>query len=289
MSNKLILGTVQFGIPYGINNQLGQTPLEEVHEILDFAYEHGIVFLDTAAAYGISEKIIGDYLSNNPDRNFKIITKFDLKKHGNLRESFLSSLQNLKQEHIDTIMYHSFNDYKNSAPQLIKFEKEFKDRKYSNFGVSVYSNRELEEVIDLGFFDIVQLPFNLLDNEYQRGDLLKKVKKKGIEIHTRSVFLQGLFFMDIEKIPVSLSELLPSLKVIHEICQTENMDIAELSLMYPLSKKYIDAVLLGVDSVNHLRKNINSLGHNLATDLQSRIDDIKIENPNLLNPSLWKI
>jgi aryl-alcohol dehydrogenase-like predicted oxidoreductase len=289
MSNKLILGTVQFGIPYGINNQLGQTPLEEVHEILDFAFEHGIVFLDTAAAYGISEKIIGDYLSNNPAKNFRIITKFDLKKHGNLRESFLSSLQNLRQEHIDTIMYHSFSDYKNSASQQIEFEKEFKGRKYTNFGVSVYSNIELEEVIDLGFFDIVQLPFNLLDNEYQRGDLLKEAKKKGIEIHTRSVFLQGLFFMNLDKIPVSLRELVPSLKAIHEICHTEKMDIAELSLMYPLSKKYIDAVLLGVDSVNHLRKNINSLGHNLATDLQSRIDDIKIENPNLLNPSLWKI
>nr|HAD51507.1 aldo/keto reductase [Algoriphagus sp.] len=207
MSNKIILGTVQFGLDYGINNTSGKMSKEEVFKILDLAYASNLTVLDTAAAYGNSEERIGDYLSINKEKNFRIITKFNLKQNLTPIHSLEKSLHNLKIDQVDAVMFHSFEDFKSTKKEEINSLLELKGKKYKKLGISLYTNAQMKEIAEKEIFDLVQVPFNVLDNEQQRGEILKELKSKNLEIHTRSVFLQGLFFMKKDRIPLKLNPL----------------------------------------------------------------------------------
>ena len=162
------------------------------------------------------------------------------------------------------------------------------NKKIKNIGVSVYTNNEIEKVISNDDIDVIQLPFNLLDNTNLRGDILMKAKSKGKIIHTRSVLLQGLFFKD----PNSTNEIVQKLKkelaVISEISRNESTSISALALSYCLLQKTIHNVLIGVDSLTQLKDNIKSINYKITPQTIERINTIKIKNLDLLNPSLWK-
>ena len=190
---NIILGTVQFGLNYGINNTRGKISIQEVHRILDFAYYKGITTLDTASGYGDSEEIIGDYLVSNPDKKFELITKVNSSKIS-LEKQLHESLQKLKVDKVEVLMLHSFELYEKFKSQLPLFCQKNKGKFFNELGVSVYTNEELGVISLDPIIDRIQTPFNLLDNELKRGDTYTEIKSKGKVIDTRSVFLQGLFF-----------------------------------------------------------------------------------------------
>ena len=188
-------------------------------------------------------------------------------------------------------MFHSFSDYK-------KYYHFFKDELLElklkgiikKIGVSVYTNEELINVIKNKNISLIQLPFNLLDNHSLRSEPILIAKKKGVEIHSRSAFLQGLFFKPLETITGNLTGLKTDLKKINIQTKNKNIDIATLALNYPIQKDYINKVLIGVDSLAQLKQNINCL--NTSSNLNSLFSDmdtITIKNKELLNPSLWKM
>ena len=201
MNSKLILGTVQFGLHYGVNNTAGKPSKENIKSILDSAYNSGIQLLDTAEAYGDSQNTIGEY-HNNSTNKFNVITKFSSNTEGfslNIIERVYNNLKILDIDKLYCYMFHSFDDFNK---YFEKYRKELlilkRDGIINNIGVSLYSNDELERVLKFNEITLVQLPFNLLDNNNKRGNIIKKAKAKGIEIHTRSTFLQGLFFFEYE-------------------------------------------------------------------------------------------
>ena len=116
MQSKLILGTVQFGIPYGINNAAGQVTKEKSFAILDHAYANGITYLDTAAGYGESEAVIGEYLAKYPEKDFNIITKFS--GNANCEVSLLDSLKKFATDKIYSVLFHSFQHYQNAKNEM---------------------------------------------------------------------------------------------------------------------------------------------------------------------------
>jgi aryl-alcohol dehydrogenase-like predicted oxidoreductase len=136
--------------------------------------------------------------------------------------------------------------------------------------------------------DIIQLPFNLFDNSNLRGEILKNAKSKGKTIHTRSALLQGLFFKDVTSSNHTVKSLQTELLQLSRISKNNNMPIAQLALNYCLQQSTIDNVLIGVDSKQQLINNINALQHKIEYDIIEEINTIKVENTNLLNPSLWK-
>lgn len=286
---KLILGTVQFGIPYGINNLMGQPSQQEVFSILNKAYEHGIRTLDTASAYGNSEQLIGKFLQNNPNMDFKIITKIKTDDSIDFEKSLKASLTNLKIDSVDTILFHSFSDFKKNINYLSNSINKHKGKLFKKIGVSIYSNNEIIELIDNDLIEVVQAPFNLLDNETQKGQLFKELHNKGKIVHTRSSFLQGLFFMKNEIIPKGLNSLIPYLDELKKLSKQYNISIQELSLSYVLNKKYIDGVLFGVDNLNQFNQNIANINPQLPEALINAIDEINVKDNLLLNPSKWKI
>ena len=155
------------------------------------------------------------------------------------------------------------------------------------FGVSVYSNEELEKVLEFKEIDLIQLPFNILDNNNLRGKIIQKAKNNGVEVHTRSTFLQGLFFKDTNELKNSLKPLKKSLNFMKDISKNNNVAIQNLALGYVYSQKNIDNVLIGVDTLEQLEININSIEKKISNLEIKEIEKIKIEDINLLNPSNW--
>lgn len=285
---KIILGTVQFGLNYGINNSSGQVAQKEVFQILNTAYYNGIHILDTADAYGDATSIIGAYHDLN-EHQFDIVTKFKT-GYSNLKDlngQINKSLEQLKVNSLFGYLYHSYADFK-EHPKTLRELLQLKTKgKIKHLGVSLYTNEELEEVLSFEEIELIQLPYNLLDNESKRGEIIALAKEKGKIIHTRSVFLQGLFFKDINSIPEKLAPLRTHLSHIKSIADHKKEKIASLSLNYALSNQNIDGVLIGVDSLAQLEQNIYEAQKGLSQAKQKALNNIQVADDSLLNPSNW--
>ena len=288
--NKIILGTVQFGLKYGINNTSLKPNFNEIEKILNFAYSNGICMLDTAETYGTAQMEIGKY-HKKTNNKFKVITKYSSKKSNldqNIEKRVVHNIKELDVPSLYSYMFHSFSDFinyysKNVDELVICKEKGLIEK----IGVSIYTNKEFEIILDEHNIDLIQLPFNLLDNVNKRNNLIEKAKSKGIEVHARSVFLQGLFFMNINHIPHKLFPLKTNLMQLQEIANAYKVDINTIALNYVMKQQNIDKVLIGVDNLNQLDKNLNSIDTTLNDEIYESINKIDIEAEYLLNPSNW--
>lgn len=289
-NNKIILGTVQFGLDYGINNKVGKPTCDTIKKILDLAYEKNIRFLDTAEAYGDSQEQIGNYHLNSLNA-FNVITKFSTSRKdlpNNISERIKSNLNKLKVESLYSYMFHSYSDYK---IYYSLFKKEIlsmkKEGLIKKIGVSLNSNEEIEDVLKCDDIDLIQLPFNLLDNNNQRKKILIKTKEMGVEIHTRSVFLQGLFFKKVKSLEGNLKSLEIYLKQLHELT-SENLKINDIALNYAIKQPFIDAVIIGVDNTSQLNLNLESVNKSVPKSILKYINSIKVNEKEMLNPFNWK-
>jgi len=290
-SNKVVLGTVQFGLEYGINNDSGKPNEEVLNNILDTAYENGIRILDTAEAYGNSQKRIGGYHKISKNK-FKIITKFSSKIDNNIKgvtKRIVNNLEDLNISSLYAYMFHSFSDFR---LYYQSFEEEFLDMKKSGvikkIGVSIYTNKEFEYLIDSKTqVDLIQIPYNLLDNLNQRGELISRAKAKNIEIHVRSVFLQGLFFKEYDKLVGSLEIFRPQIKEIQDLCNVNAIKVSDLALGYVSSNDEIDNILIGVDTEEQLQENLLAINRSINKEILDKINYLKVTDKNMLNPSNW--
>jgi len=288
LNNKLILGTVQMGLPYGINNNSGKISLQNSIEILEYAFNNGIETLDSAESYGNAHEVIGIFHDQNPNKIFRVITKLPHQVNDDIVKKVDGYLKELKVNQLETLMFHSYASYEDNIGNFAVLKRLKLDKKIKTIGVSVYTNNEIEKVILNDDIDIIQLPFNLFDNTNLRSDILMKAKSKGKIIHTRSALLQGLFFKDLNSTNKIAQKLKKELALISEISRNENTSISALALSYCLLQKTIDNVLIGVDSLNQLKDNIKSISYKITPQTIEHINTIKIKNLDLLNPSLWK-
>lgn len=288
MSSKLILGTVQFGLRYGINNNIGKPKKDEVLSILKFAYSSGIKVLDTAESYGNAHQLIGNYHKQNHDFKFKIITKFPHNiRHNLIKIKVFEYLDLMDVNALDVMMFHSFDSFKSNYYALKTLSELKSDGLINNIGVSVYTNTQLESLLNEDLITVLQLPFNLLDNFSVRGDLINKLKEKGKTIHTRSAFLQGLFFKKTtDDLPI-VKALRQPLNILNQIKKKQNCSMEELALSYCINQKNIDNVIIGVDSMSQLNANLKAASYEFDDEVLNCINNISVENLDLLNPSLW--
>jgi|TARA_Y100000385_G_C13013359_1_gene602718 aryl-alcohol dehydrogenase-like predicted oxidoreductase len=289
MERKLILGTVQFGIDYGVNNSIGKLEENQVLELFKIAHNQGVRILDTAEVYGNAHEIIGNFHKKNDDSRFKIITKFPHSvKYNSINNKVLQYLEQLAVSSIEVLMFHSFESFKTNYKALDSL-KELKSKgSIKNIGVSVYTNEHLKQLLNEDLITVIQFPFNMLDNFNVRGDLLDQLKQKGKSIHTRSAFLQGLFFKNTnDKSPI-VQNLKTELKILNQIIIDSNCSMEELALSYCLHQENIDNVIIGVDSILQLNANIKASSYNISQDDIKVINNIQVKDLDLLNPSLWK-
>ena len=183
-------------------------------------------------------------------------------------------------------MFHNYDDFNNYF-NLFKFELlELKNRGIiKKIGVSLHNNYDINDVLENKEIDLIQLPYNLLDNKSKREKIFLKAKEKEVEIHTRSTFLQGLFFKDLNTIQGKLSALKKYLIELKKLVNKN--EINSLALNYVCSNKNIDGVLLGVDTVSQLQNNLNCISDYKFKYIIENIDSINVIEENLLNPANW--
>jgi aryl-alcohol dehydrogenase-like predicted oxidoreductase len=287
MNQKLILGTAQFGLEYGINNRQGQISEVELNNILKLADRSGVRVLDTADSYGNAIERIGRFHLYS-GKQFIINTKFRIDTLKSITDQLTTSIDKLVVKSIDTCFYHSYFDYLNN-PKVMKELKALKDKGVvKKIGVSIYHNDEIATCIDDNYIDVIQIPFNLLDNNNLRGYYIKLAKLRGKEIHVRSVFLQGLFFMNKSEMPHKLLPLLPYLETLWKIAYDLRIDIGKLALAYVKRNPFIDRIIIGVDSEKHLAENFLDITSEIDDTTYRLIDSITVSEISLLNPQNWR-
>lgn len=247
---KLALGTVQFGLDYGISNSAGKTSECEVELILDYCRDNKIDTLDTAFGYGVSEQVLGKF----DLQDFKIVSKFiDFDATGLTPEQQLfKSFENLKVNKLYGYIAHRPLLVKKRDWEALESLKAL--GKIKKIGFSFNQPEEINIVLNNGFIpDLVQAPFNYLDNRFNQQ--LKYLKENyQTEIHTRSAFLQGLFFMNPNNLHPFFEPLVPSLKEIEHLPNK-----AGSLLRYALVQPFIDKVVVGVNERQQLVHNINEI------------------------------
>ena len=282
---KIVLGTVQLGLKYGINNSIGKPTREDACSILKFAWENGVRKLDTADTYGDVLELIAFYQQNNPD--FYIMSKMFKVASDKVEKEFSKSLARLKANSMHTYYFHRFDELL-SFKDFKVFEEFKNDGKLKYLGVSVNSMEEFQKSIKFDEIDVIQIPFNLLDNYTIKKDLLCEAKKKGKLIYIRSVFLQGLFFMELDKLPDNLLPLEEDLRYLQSLSEKYNCPMHEMALRYCLSFKEIDGVIIGVDSLEHLKQNLSNT-EVLDEEILESINNINVECKGLLSPVNWSL
>jgi aryl-alcohol dehydrogenase-like predicted oxidoreductase len=291
---KIALGTVQFGLDYGVSNIYGKTSKHEASQILQYAHNSGIEMLDTAMLYGNSENIISYYSKSN--HNWKVVTKTP-QFIGNsinaihvkqLKKSFEQSLINLNKNNVYGLLLHSCDDLlKPNGHLLFKEMERLKSiGMVKKIGVSLYSDEQINAVINKFNIDLVQLPVNILSQKLFLDGWLKKLKDSDIEIHARSVFLQGLLLMKRSLVPSYFSPIKKKLDKFYRLSKVLGLTQLELSLGFVMNIDEVDKVVVGANTIGQLQEIIQAS----QTRLQlSDYRDISIDNNKYTNPSSWKI
>jgi uncharacterized protein len=287
MINKIILGTVQFGLNYGITNKNGKIDDKEIEKIFDFCNNYSILYFDTAQDYGKSEDILSKFNKLYP--NLKIITKAKF-ANKNIDITIDKSLKKFKR--IECFMLHSFNDFKNKKliNKLIQLKKE---KKIQKIGVSIYNVNEAIILLNDINIDIIQIPFNYLDKQWFNIKFQNLVKQNKKEIHVRSIFLQGILLKKPIKYPnnISKSEFEDLENKINIITNKFNMSKLELCFFFVNSFDWINHIIIGIDNFNQLLMNFEIFKKNLKIN-KKEIDFIRDKfsniNPFILDPSEWR-
>jgi aryl-alcohol dehydrogenase-like predicted oxidoreductase len=252
---RFAIGTVQFGLDYGISNISGKTEEKEVAEILETAWQNGIDTIDTANGYGDSENVLGKQLKHP----FRIVTKFSASADSaaKIEESLLNSTKALQTKTVYGFLAHDA-DLLIKNPELWKSLYGLREKKLvEKIGYSLYTPEQLVQLIDLKIIpDIVQLPYNFLDQRFK--PFFQELKSMGTEIHIRSVFLQGLFFMNPDKLSAHFEPAKPVLKNL-QLALPDRNDLAAWLLQFVLKEKNIDKVVLGVNNSQQLNANLSGI------------------------------
>jgi len=283
-ANKLAIGTVQFGLDYGIANQNGQVNADEIMSILDFACENGINTLDTAKAYGNSETSIGEYLKQT-ENNWNIITKVN-DNNQSITAQIQDSIEKLTVKPT-VLLAHTTNLFLEP-----KFQSEVQEAKENeliqSIGVSLYNIKEINQVLGSELKpEVVQLPMNILDTRLYRHGALGKLFKKEIEIHVRSAFLQGLFYLSKPDLEARFKDAVPYIEKLKSISEGADLTLSELSLLWLVSLKEVNKVVIGIDNVSQLKMHLATLKKYVNSAVFEEALVIKYENEQILNPSLW--
>ncbi len=280
--NKLALGTVQFGLDYGITNSKGQVQIEEVKSILEYARENNINTLDTAASYGNSEEVLGSASIDD----FQVITKTISLRNGvdEVIKRFQQSLTYLNKLSVNGLLIHNINEIEHkSFDTLFNQLNELKNKGLiKKIGFSAYTPEQVDFLLKNFDFDLIQVPFNVFDNRLIQGGQLQALNNKGIEIHARSVFLQGIL-LDFTNLSYYFSTWEKEFNEYQEVVKGRGLSLIEYALNYVLNVQEIDKVLVGVNSKEQLIDIVN------AAQKKAPTNAFTIEDLNLLNPSRWKV
>ncbi len=258
--SKICIGTAQFGSAYGLTNKTGHLSVDEISSILELAAEYKIFYLDTAPTYGDAEIKLG----KAGLENWKIITKVktgnQITNSDSFTQSVLESLSRLNISNLYGVLIHNPRlFYDPNIDNLLNELSSLKAKGIINkVGVSVYDSDEVDHILANFDIDIVQIPFNIIDGRLLVSDTLSKLKKRNIEIHARSIYLQGLLLMPIDEQIRQFKRWESLWHTLNDFCNDYNITPLQACLRYVLGNTEIDQVIIGIDNYNQLKQTIDS-------------------------------
>lgn len=293
----LCLGTVQLGVNYGIANKQGLPDMETAFQMLTSAEHCGYQWIDTAASYGRSEEIIGEYIKRHR-ATLKVVTKIpafhavetDEQAIAHILTSYEKSIQFLGHENIQCLLLHNEDDYRR-YPHAVR-EAFLHIRNNSNvhyFGLSVYNPSMLLELNGDKLFNAFQLPFNIFDQRYADMSL---ILADSILLFVRSVFLQGLFFADAETLAAVHPDALLWMNTFRQFLSTYKLDASTACMGFVRHfLREQDCVVIGADCIEHIEKNAVLWAHcNLRMECITEARQIFRQIPySLTDPRQWSM
>lgn len=286
LARRLALGTVQFGMAYGVSNVSGQVRRPEAGKIVKLAAAAGVDTIDTAVGYGDSERYLGEIGVTN----FRIVTKLPAVPAGSINvagwvnEQIAASLARLGVSRVYGLLLHRPADLLGAQGQaLYDALCELKElSQVKKIGVSVYSPSELQVLLPKYRFDLVQAPLNLIDRRLVSSGWLKRLKDEKVEVHTRSAFLQGLLLMPRDLIPAKFAHWNVLWDRWHQWLRQNNETPVRACLAFPLSFQEVDRVLVGAESAEQASQILAAAGRSMTS-----LPDISSADEDLVNPANW--
>lgn len=286
--DRIAIGTAQFGQPYGIaNKKLEEVSQLEVANILKYALSKGIGTIDTAMTYGNSEIKLG----NCGVSNFQIITKLPsvpkdcLGIESWIESQFFDSLSRLKVNEIYGLLLHNSSDLLGRQGSLIwSYLQNLKEKKIvKKIGYSIYNPEELDHLFELFSPDIIQAPYNIIDRRLSTSGWLDRLFSADVEIHIRSIFLQGLLLFHKNDRPNYFANWPDVFNRLDEWLEKNSLSAFEASISFALSDSRINKVIFGVNNVIQLREIVSNAGV-IVSDFP---EELNSNDLNLINPSMW--
>lgn len=292
MRPNLALGSAQFGLRYGYSDAATpklKVPHVELGKIINTASLAGIEIIDTAESYGTAIDALGAYSDKIRKSAYKIVTKIpsidgliNWRRIADIDKNFKSSLLRLGTNEVYCLMVHDANDLLRAGAH--RFYDYLVSQKNEGFcrkiGVSVYYPDQIAEISSRYDLDVVQLPTSIFDQRFSRR-FLRNLKKLGkLEIHGRSLFLQGMMFAEPNKLPKKFFEIKSALKVIKKMGITP----LQASLDYLAQRPEIDHMIVGVHSVQQFSDIILEY-RNIDYGMDWR--GFAMSDPRIVNPSHW--
>ncbi len=285
-TNRLGIGTLQFGLKYGIANKEGKVKSLEIKKIKNLAQNNLINVIDTANVYGDSEKRLGKLDFSK----FKLVSKLPVSNppKNRFEWAFNSTKKSLRNLNVDKIYCMHVHNTKylldKKGDQIYNGLKKAKENGLiKKIGVSIYTVQELKKIISKYEIDLVLIPFNIFDQRTLKSNILKDLKSKNVEIHTRTTFLQGLLLLERNEVPNKFTKYKKYFDNFDKLQKKLNMSKFEICLKYALSNKYIDKVIVGIDNSKQFKMLIKSAGY-----LKTKINSVDASKEiNLINPSKW--
>lgn len=263
--SPMTLGTVQLGMNYGIANNAGKPSEETSFSILRTALKNGVNTLDTARAYGDSEAVIGRFLKTWDGPLPHIVTKIRKLQGQTEKEltafavaSVEGSLRDLGVNKVDAIMLHGAQDpviHGAACANAMKYllEQGYTDR----VGVSVYTGDDIRGMVRHEVFSVTQVPMSIFDQRLIADGSIASLACRGYDVFVRSVFLQGLFFLDPDKMtdPILLEHAAPKIRLLRQLAEKENMTVAQLAIGFMRSLPGVTSLVLGADNAAQVQNN----------------------------------
>lgn len=291
MTSKIVLGTAQFGLSYGVANAAGKPDLAAVGAILARARAGGIRLLDTAIAYGDSEQVLGTIGMSD----FGIISKLpQIPEHDDMdvaawvASQVSDSLARLNVAHLDGLLLHRPGQLLSSTGGRLyrALQEQVAQGRVRRIGVSIYEPYELDQLIPRFALDLVQAPLNLWDSRLEASGWRGRLQHMGIALHGRSVFLQGLLLMPDARRPAYFQRWASLWAAWRTWLAEHRLTPLQACLRYALHAEGVERVVLGVDSVEQLDEILSIVDEGPVPD---GYQSLQTQDAALLNPSLWKI
>ncbi len=292
-AQELALGTVQFGLDYGITNSAGRVQGAAAASLLQAAWDGGVRRLDTAAAYGSSEAELGTAFAAGPPRPWRVITKtlplrcdaIGAAELAAVAAAFETSLQRLGRPGVDALLVHHAPDL--LAPggeRLHAWMREEQARgRVARIGVSVYDGEQVRALGDRFRFDVVQLPASIADQRLLRDGTIERLAAQGTEVHVRSLYLQGLMLAAPEFIAQRFPRQAAWAQGFHAACRERSLSPAEACLSFFRAQRAFAVAVVGAASADELSATLAAWQRAPAMDWSAWA----VDNPDFTDPRRW--